>query len=873
MKHGALLVAILLLGVAGAAAQCDPHPPWNRFLPQGRFTFTWSWDENLNGAILTRTSPPVPLSNAQAVQIVKAAIAEAFRQWCAATHRISVTYAGTSGGDIKITFANLIPFLYGETQTWNDIKIAVAPDPSISNAWTDNTQIVSQGYPDIYTIFMHELTHVFLGVGHPNWSAYTVTMYDSPTVKRTLGTTCDIPITQSLYNPVTPAVTARNSFGGGSMKIDNAAPQPVPSGGFRFDSWRESTYPHALEAVDGQSIFDANTGETYVRRFQLWTVNQIPGNNINPRSIPIPSAQTEYRADFLSQFNVQLNSATLLEPGGGGQYRVDDVNVGGSWSGTILQGFGMKSEAVPSAGWFFLYWSDGQTTNPRFDQPLRHLTLSASYKAHLGSGDISGFATNSQRRLVRDDLGWYHAVYASAGSVWYSTSADNGATWTPEIRVNPSGTSGKCPSISNSVSTSHRVFIAYQTDASNGPSTPAIMVAAYNTNVQESLRSVGSIPAYAYDANPAIGTYYNTGMVVFKPTASSGLSMVQLTIAGGTISGTSIWPVQGSGAGSTNPAVAYPFNNSGTCYLVFQEGETSIQYIEWTGSSQTLPVNISSGDGCSLNRWPSLAVHSPEGTPGEKPIVSWTGTTPSTTVAVVRRRISGTWSAFTQLGGSLVGGTEVGATTHGSQQAIVGWSYSYPYVGQLAQFSRLVSNAFGTLTTLAPGQFHITNAPSFSSMKSALYYAAALPYQIRPLTYNFATLAKTDGIITHTGRQAVVGSTESEVGYILQDVLADGIPVSFTPIVDSLEATTVRELNAGLVTEPFLLTEKSSLSFAAGALMSRAASSGEKARSIFRLIWCRLLMARSCPPSRRSRSAREQSLIRVYLGTSSIVRG
>jgi len=38
----------------------------------------------------------------------------------------------------------------------------------------------------------------------------------------------------------------------------------------------------------------------------------------------------------------------------------------------------------------------------------------------------------SQRKVVIDESGVYHAVYVSSGLLWYIKSTDIGTTWSPE---------------------------------------------------------------------------------------------------------------------------------------------------------------------------------------------------------------------------------------------------------------------------------------------------------------------------------------------------------------------------------------------------------------------------------------------------------
>jgi hypothetical protein len=59
------------------------------------------------------------------------------------------------------------------------------------------------------------------------------------------------------------------------------------------------------------------------------------------------------------------------------------------------------------------------------------------YKAHMLSDIEEIFPTQrcNQRRIDRDELGVYHAVYESAGEIWYTQSTDGGSTWSPEELV------------------------------------------------------------------------------------------------------------------------------------------------------------------------------------------------------------------------------------------------------------------------------------------------------------------------------------------------------------------------------------------------------------------------------------------------------
>lgn len=77
-------------------------------------------------------------------------------------------------------------------------------------------------------------------------------------------------------------------------------------------------------------------------------------------------------------------------------------------------------------------------------------TISASYKAHLGSGISSATGVTSQRKMIyayTSGYWTYHAVYQSGGEIWYTKSTDNGQTWSPEMMLSRGSGTAHNPSI------------------------------------------------------------------------------------------------------------------------------------------------------------------------------------------------------------------------------------------------------------------------------------------------------------------------------------------------------------------------------------------------------------------------------------------
>lgn len=536
-----------------------------------------------------------------------------------------------------------------------------------------------------------------------------------------------------------------------------------------------------------------------------------------------PVGTAGFKPDTTTQFAEGKYLGVFLNQGGPPNWNTNPTYAVNALGSQIIGGF---------TG-YFLNWS-GDTSRVRFQDSTSPATgvlfkqsgasPTALYKGHLLSNQPQGFNTNSQRKLVRDETGRYHAVYASLGNVWYTYSNDNGSTWQPEIRVNPTDCQGKSPSITAGLDGTNRVYVSYVTDKVGGQVRPSIMLGSIVAGQVQWLQSMVVLSGFTYDPAPAVAAKGNACKIVYKCASTSPLSVAQVALANGTISYSYSAQVSGTDASSTNPSIAYSLSGSGIASMAYQQGSSSIRYIEWNGENQSLPVDISSGDGCSLNTLPSVAVHSLEGPGTETPIVSWTGNTPFTVAAIVRRRVSGAWSSFTQLGGYVQGATQVGATSSAGNQAIVGWVNTTPTIKP--QFSRLVNGTFESPRNLpSTGQFHITSAPTFASMKSLLFNTSVVPFQILPLSYNYQTLAKDEGNSAHWGRGAVLEKNGLEVGYFLEDVMVDGTPVAFKPFRDTVQIKTPLLLDSALWSEPFHLDGNSSLSFSSSPVMLNASQS------------------------------------------------
>jgi hypothetical protein len=83
----------------------------------------------------------------------------------------------------------------------------------------------------------------------------------------------------------------------------------------------------------------------------------------------------------------------------------------------------------------FAAWEDGNTDNPRTFYTSHDVSHTATMKAHLVSFSNAALGNNSQRKLVRTNDNKFYMAYQSGNGSFWTSSTDNGATWTPEQTI------------------------------------------------------------------------------------------------------------------------------------------------------------------------------------------------------------------------------------------------------------------------------------------------------------------------------------------------------------------------------------------------------------------------------------------------------
>ena len=144
-----------------------------------------------------------------------------------------------------------------------------------------------------------------------------------------------------------------------------------------------------------------------------------------------------------------------------------------------------------SRNFYFINWTATSSSDAEFQDANstqtavvfknNNVTVQANLKGDLLSSSTTGFSSNSQNKIVRSDNGYLHLVYESMGSAWYTMSTNNGNNWSPELRVNPFGTTAKYPSIAQSADGLNYIYITYQIDQDVFPNVDeGIILTQYN---------------------------------------------------------------------------------------------------------------------------------------------------------------------------------------------------------------------------------------------------------------------------------------------------------------------------------------------------------------------------------------------------------
>lgn len=418
---GFLILPLVL--VTELSAQCPSYPgTWNRSLANS--SYTWAFDRSTIGD--AKYTDGTLLS----IATVESAIAGAVSAWTNAANfagqRITITQidppTNYGGAAIKVWFNSVPGTACAETNS-NLITLDIGRIWKLPGGSTG---------ANLTTIVLHEMGHIFLGGGHyENDPSSIMRPLDCGPQSGDLSS-CDRAIVLDFYNP-NYTVYVKNDFGGGNVKVDGTTYYDIPTNGKDF-TWRESTFPHSVEAIDGQSYGG------YVRRYQFWTLPGGLTDGNNPQSVPKPSSSSvTYTANFLKEFNININNS-FIGVGNAGIIKVNGQQITLPTSAfPVLQFQSISAEAISGqvyngVMYTFVQWTDGNTSISRTITPNDHENYTASFTGKpirtpdvIAGGPVGANVQVTWSNHPRGNAIEYH--------VWRKVKHQSSGTWSGPVKL------------------------------------------------------------------------------------------------------------------------------------------------------------------------------------------------------------------------------------------------------------------------------------------------------------------------------------------------------------------------------------------------------------------------------------------------------
>ncbi len=330
---------------------------------------------------------------------------------------INVTKGGSSS-QIKFVFEDME---YGGNIDYGiwapPYTVKINSNPEIP--WTLNTYEVPERV-DLKSLLLHELGHVFLSGGHSNDQSSALRTFDNFSVKRSVGW-CTENVTHDYYDPP-KNVTVYNSFSdSGVMKVDGTQ-YSISSSGKTF-YWRNSNFPHTLEAVNNQSV------DGYVWVFREWV---LPNSNSssNPITISTPSSKySNITAEFDPTYTINFKNSF---PGVG---NAGTIKVNGSSYNVTTPDFSIISSNTITAeapyqeynGIYYTFssWSGGGS-NPATFSPNANTTYTAYYSGSIQPLTITSYSGPAGTPVV---IAWVPNPNSNVVYKVYRKIKDQSGTW------------------------------------------------------------------------------------------------------------------------------------------------------------------------------------------------------------------------------------------------------------------------------------------------------------------------------------------------------------------------------------------------------------------------------------------------------------
>ncbi len=515
-----------------------------------------------------------------------------------------------------------------------------------------------------------------------------------------------------------------------------------------------------------------------------------------------------------------------------------------------------QTQTITGTTWDFYGWGKSGATlqSPNsnqtavvFNQP--NAVVTAHYKGRLRSNLISGYASNSQRKIVRTDNGIYHTVYQSdyydnndgqmRSRIFCSKSASTNfdGSWVQDFIISAQafGQDYRNPSMDYF---DNMLYVVYET---NDGTDMRIDLVEYDTVTGVSTyRTVSGIFSNVYfgNAKPVIGVTKEQAMVVWKESSNSKLKFKVWKKSDPANSLINTF-LDHSSTSSKNPSLAVgksSLNSFSQFYIAWQNGSSEIEYQKfkqkhllsiWSPQEDINSI-ISSGSGFTNHNYPSISLME-YAQATQKPIVTWRGSKKEyqqqnlakATVGgggswvwkyktVVRPYASG-WGAFYEVGSNVVAST-INSSDNGESVII----YSQNNGAESRYVVRDAQGVYGVLILSHNGlRSHVSNAATLSDMRAIVFNKTSLPYTLTKSTTVFQQPQnKISTEIDYTAmRQGVVKKDTLEFVFNMGDIMLDGEEVLFKTRPDTLPVNTLEELNDATRTVNFYLDNSSELFF------------------------------------------------------------
>ena len=271
--------------------------------------------------------------------------------------------------------------------------------------------------------------------------------------------------------------------------------------------------------------------------------------------------------------------------------------------------------------WYFDGW---QTSGAEITQPDNFINgyykspvvfrqnnamVTAQYKGHLAGNSVTATAYNNGRRVVQTNDGTWHLVYSDANNIYYTTSTDNGQSWSKEEKVNLATGKNTSPSITTNGVT---VAVVWDHDYSFGHQ-PILRVkispGLWGPEVPPpatDVNSANTTPAILYGYHAGVPSYY----IISRMTSdSSQVGLWLFKYAEALAPGETLIPVKwvtNSGKTAVYPSAINEYPGAPTLHLVWED-HNRIYYSYFDGVSfNTTPEEISSPVWNGENHHPTI---------------------------------------------------------------------------------------------------------------------------------------------------------------------------------------------------------------------------------------------------------------------------